>query len=117
MTTPNLNHRRPFVWQDGTGRPPLLMWHSTGGDEHDLLPLATLPNRGPTTAGVQRQDEILQGASDSDVVFTVERVDSWHRTPGIGDHVDTAGGDMKQPGLGGVRVSGQDRKRRRHPRG
>lgn len=32
---------RPYVWRDGPGRPPLLMLHGTGGDEHDLLDLAT----------------------------------------------------------------------------
>jgi len=28
---------RPHVWVPGTGRPPLLLLHGTGGDEHDLL--------------------------------------------------------------------------------
>jgi pimeloyl-ACP methyl ester carboxylesterase len=31
---------RPHVWRDGAGGPPLLLLHGTGGDEHDLLPLA-----------------------------------------------------------------------------
>ncbi len=30
---------RPHVWLPGTGTPPLLLLHGTGGDEHDLLPL------------------------------------------------------------------------------
>jgi phospholipase/carboxylesterase len=30
---------RPHVWVPGTGAPPLLLLHGTGGDEHDLLPL------------------------------------------------------------------------------
>jgi phospholipase/carboxylesterase len=30
----------PHVWQPRTGGPPLLLLHGTGGDEHDLLPLA-----------------------------------------------------------------------------
>ena len=30
---------RPHVWQPGSGRPPLLLLHGTGGDEHDLLEL------------------------------------------------------------------------------
>jgi phospholipase/carboxylesterase len=38
MTTPVA--RRPFVWRDGPGSPPLLMLHGTGGDEYDLLDLA-----------------------------------------------------------------------------
>lgn len=31
---------RPHVWRAGDGWPPLLLLHGTGGDEHDLLPLA-----------------------------------------------------------------------------
>lgn len=31
---------RPYVWREGSGGPPLLLLHGTGGDEHDLLPLA-----------------------------------------------------------------------------
>jgi phospholipase/carboxylesterase len=31
---------RPHVWRPGTGGTPLLLLHGTGGDEHDLLPLA-----------------------------------------------------------------------------
>ncbi|MCY7340435.1 MAG: alpha/beta hydrolase [Pseudonocardia sp.] len=31
--------RRPHVWLPGTGTPPLLLLHGTGGDEHDLVPL------------------------------------------------------------------------------
>jgi phospholipase/carboxylesterase len=30
---------RPHVWLPGSGAPPLLLLHGTGGDEHDLLPL------------------------------------------------------------------------------
>lgn len=31
---------RPHVWRAGPGAPPLLLLHGTGGDEHDLIPLA-----------------------------------------------------------------------------
>lgn len=31
--------QRPHVFLPGTGRPPLLLLHGTGGTEHDLLPL------------------------------------------------------------------------------
>jgi len=31
---------RPHVWQPGSADGPLLLLHGTGGDEHDLLPLA-----------------------------------------------------------------------------
>jgi phospholipase/carboxylesterase len=30
---------RPHIWQPGSGGPPLLLLHGTGGDEHDLLSL------------------------------------------------------------------------------
>jgi phospholipase/carboxylesterase len=32
--------QRPHVWQPGIAGAPLLLLHGTGGDEHDLLPLA-----------------------------------------------------------------------------
>jgi phospholipase/carboxylesterase len=32
---------RAHVWVPGTGGPPLLLLHGTGGDENDLLPLRT----------------------------------------------------------------------------
>lgn len=41
MTTSTLD--RPHIWQLGSGETdgtPLLLLHGTGGDEHDLLPLA-----------------------------------------------------------------------------
>jgi phospholipase/carboxylesterase len=31
--------QRPHVWEPGSGSPPLLLLHGTGGDEHDLLVL------------------------------------------------------------------------------
>jgi len=31
--------QRPHVWLPGAGRPPLLLLHGTGGDEHDLVGL------------------------------------------------------------------------------
>jgi phospholipase/carboxylesterase len=31
---------RPHVWRPGQAGPPLLLLHGTGGDEHDMLPLA-----------------------------------------------------------------------------
>jgi phospholipase/carboxylesterase len=38
MTAASLD--RPHVWRPGQAGPPLLLLHGTGGDEHDMLPLA-----------------------------------------------------------------------------
>jgi phospholipase/carboxylesterase len=40
MTTAGRTLARPHVWQPGDGT-PLLLLHGTGGDEHDLVPLAS----------------------------------------------------------------------------
>lgn len=54
-------NRRPFVWRDGTGRPPLLMLHGTGGDERDLLPLATELN--PVSPVLSPRGTVLEGGA------------------------------------------------------
>ncbi len=50
----------PHVWRDGTGGPPLLMLHGTGGDEHDLLPLADLLS--PLSPVLSPRGRVLEGS-------------------------------------------------------
>jgi phospholipase/carboxylesterase len=49
---------RPHVWRDGAGDPPLLMLHGTGGDEHDLLPLAD--RLSPSSPVLSPRGEVLE---------------------------------------------------------
>ena len=47
----------PHVWREGSGSPqtaapPLLLLHGTGGDEHDLLPLADALSPGSAVLSV-----------------------------------------------------------------
>ena len=41
-TTTGLSHLHRFVPATASGRPPILLLHGTGGDEHDMLPLGRL---------------------------------------------------------------------------
>ena len=50
----------PFVWRDGSGGPPLLMLHGTGGDEHDLLPLAD--RLSPQSPVLSPRGRVLEGS-------------------------------------------------------
>ncbi|MET3807749.1 phospholipase/carboxylesterase [Nakamurella sp. UYEF19] len=50
----------PHVWRDGTGGPPLLMLHGTGGDEHDLLPLAD--RLSPSSPVLSPRGRVLEGS-------------------------------------------------------
>lgn len=50
----------PHVWRDGTGGPPLLMLHGTGGDEHDLLPLAE--RLSPLSPVLSPRGRVLEGS-------------------------------------------------------
>jgi phospholipase/carboxylesterase len=49
---------RPHVWRPGAGGPPLLLLHGTGGDEHDLLPLAE--RLAPTAAMLSVRGTVLE---------------------------------------------------------
>ena len=49
---------RPHVWRGGAGAPPLLLLHGTGGDEHDLLPLAE--RLSPTSPVLSPRGEVLE---------------------------------------------------------
>jgi phospholipase/carboxylesterase len=49
---------RPHVWRPGAGGPPLLLLHGTGGDEHDLLPLAE--RLAPTAAVLSVRGTVLE---------------------------------------------------------
>jgi len=46
------------VWRDGAGVPPLLLLHGTGGDEHDLLPLAE--RLSPTSPVLSPRGSVLE---------------------------------------------------------
>ena len=92
---------RPHVWRDGTGGPPLLLLHGTGGDEHDLLPLADrLSPRSPLlsprgevleqgmprffrrlTEGVFDEGD-LRRRTDELADFVAAAADEHHVTPG-----------------------------------
>jgi phospholipase/carboxylesterase len=49
---------RPHVWRDGAGGTPLLLLHGTGGNEHDLLPLAE--RISPTSPLLSPRGEVLE---------------------------------------------------------
>jgi phospholipase/carboxylesterase len=49
---------RPHVWRDGAGGPPLLLLHGTGGNEHDLLPLAE--RLSPTSPVLSPRGDVLE---------------------------------------------------------
>ncbi len=49
---------RPHVWRDGGGGPPLLLLHGTGGDEHDLLPLAA--RLSPTSPLLSPRGDVIE---------------------------------------------------------
>jgi phospholipase/carboxylesterase len=50
----------PHVWRDGAGGPPLLLLHGTGGDEHDLLPLAD--RLSPLSPVLSPRGRVLEGS-------------------------------------------------------
>lgn len=83
----------PHVWRDGPGTPPLVMLHGTGGDEHDLLPLAdrlsprspVLSPRGRVLEGTMPRFFRRRGEGDFDEVDLAARVEE------LADFVLTAG--------------------------
>ena len=50
----------PHVWRNGDGAPPLLLLHGTGGDEHDLLPLAD--RLSPFSPVLSPRGRVLEGS-------------------------------------------------------
>lgn len=56
MTAPSW----PHIWGDGTGGPPLLMLHGTGGDEHDLLAVAE--RLSPHSPVLSPRGRVLEGS-------------------------------------------------------
>lgn len=60
MTTSiTLSHIHQFVPATVTGRPPLLLLHGTGGDEHDLLPIGQTV--APGAALLSPRGKVLEG--------------------------------------------------------
>lgn len=61
MTTPDLSFIHRFVPASGSGRPPLLLLHGTGGDENDLLPLGQMV--APGAALLSPRGQVLEGGA------------------------------------------------------
>ena len=59
MTTSALAFTHRFEPASGPGRPPLLLLHGTGGDEHDLLPLGRAV--APGAALLSPRGKVLEG--------------------------------------------------------
>ena len=59
MTTTALAFTHRFEPASGPGRPPLLLLHGTGGDEHDLLPLGRAV--APGAALLSPRGKVLEG--------------------------------------------------------
>ncbi len=96
----------PHVWRGGLGTPPLLLLHGTGGDEHDLLPLAdrlsplspVLSPRGRVLEGTMPRFFRRGGEGDFDEVDLAARADE------LADFVLAAGQEHGIDGGGFVAV-------------
>ena len=89
----------PHVWREGadagsSAAPPLLLLHGTGGDEHDLLPLAGALSPGSAVLSVRGR--VLEGALPRHFARLAEGVfdedDLRARTDDLADDLVTAEG-------------------------
>ncbi len=83
----------PHVWRDGDAAPPLLLLHGTGGDEHDLLPLAD--RLSPRSPVLSPRGRVLEGSMPRFFRRRAEGVfdeqDLAQRADELADFVETMG--------------------------
>src|SRR3954454_15449278 len=91
-TTTELSHLHRFVPATSSGKPPILLLHGTGGDEHDLIPVRRMLAPGAALPSPRRK--VLEGGMPrffrrlAEGVFDEE--DVRERAHDLADFVETA---------------------------